>query len=107
MVCQCPSDHPFETPQGCIQCYLPNYFDVTSQACLSCPKNNFFNTASSRCEPCPIDRPITVNSVCSAFPDNNYYNQTAAACQLCSGNRNYSKQTGQCVCPSITPYFDG
>lgn len=68
MICECPDDHRFETPLGCIACYLPNYFDVTTQACLSCPKNQIFNPSVGKCVPCPSDRPVTNGSVCTACP---------------------------------------
>lgn len=43
MKCVCPEDHPFSTSKGCIQCYLPNYFDIATESCLSCPKNQVYH----------------------------------------------------------------
>ena len=100
MNCVCPDDHPIDTIRGCIQCYLPNYFDGASQSCLSCPKNTAYSQRTSSCVVCPSDKPVTVNGVCTPCPNNKYFNETTGECQSCSANRNYNQDTKLCVCPN-------
>ncbi len=106
MICECPEDRRVETPEGCISCYLPNYFDLTCRACLSCPKNSIFNNSISGSSICPVDKPISSGSVCIPCPENTYFNATTVACQGCSGGRNYDKTKNQCLCPA-SQFYNG
>lgn len=65
MKCVCPDDHPFDTVHGCIQCYLPNYYDVYAMLCLSCPTNQYYDIVDGKCEPCPKLTPYFNGTLCT------------------------------------------
>ena len=100
--CQCSKDYPFATASGCIQCYLPKYFNTSSLTCDSCPLNYIYSLDLSMCVACPAPTPVFNGTSCAPCPNNTYFE--AGSCVGCSANRTYNNAKGVCECDASLFY---
>ena len=94
--CACPKDKPFLSLQGCIACFLPQYFNTHQKMCVYCPKNNIYDPTLQRCKKCPSSKPVFNGTTCSTCPNNTYFNSSINGCQNCTGGRYYNNTKKLC-----------
>jgi hypothetical protein len=98
-VSSCLSTQPFWNGTSCIQCSLPEYWNVSASQCLGCPAGEVFDTNLKNC----------------TLPNNNTMSYLFGSSKWVANNLtlilaervNKTALGNFTVCGKSTPYFDG